>query len=80
MTREVHEGTSPRRWLSVAELAAEVGISDMSLYRLIRAGELPAVRLGRRLFVPAKVLDEMGDAALASGGTVSAAELFGGQS
>lgn len=73
-------GASERKLLSVAALAAEVGISQMSLYRLIRAGELPAVRMGHRIFVPARVVDQLGDAAMASGGTVSAAELFGGAS
>lgn len=66
-----------RRFLSVSQLAAEVGISQMSLYRLIRAGELPAVKFGSRILVPAGVLDQLGEAALASGGTVTAAELFG---
>lgn len=66
--------------LSVAQVAAEVGISQMSLYRLIRAGELPAVRLGGRIFVPAMVIEQLSEAAMASGGTVTAAELFGSAS
>ena len=72
--------TSRRALLSVAQVASEVGISQMSLYRLIRAGELPAVRLGGRIFVPAKVIEQLSEAAMASGGTVSAAELFGSAS
>ena len=71
---------SRRALLSVAQVAAEVGISQMSLYRLIRAGELPAVRLGGRIFVPAKVIEQLSEAAMASGGTVTAAELFGSAS
>lgn len=67
-------GDAGRRWLSIAELAAELGMSQMTLYRVIAAGEFPAVRIGRRLFVPARVLDEMGDAALATGRTVTAAD------
>ena len=71
-------GRAERRWLSVADLAAELGMSQMTLYRVIAAGEFPAVRIGRRLVVPAKVLDEMTSAALTAGGTVSAADWCGG--
>ena len=63
-----------RRWLSVAELARELGMSQMTLYRVIAAGEFPAVRIGRRLVVPARVLEDMADAALATGTTVDTAD------
>lgn len=76
MSQESQAGR--RGLLSVAQLAAEVGISQMSLYRLIKAGHLPSVRLGSRIFVPSKVVDQLTEAAMASGGTVTAAELFGG--
>jgi len=63
-----------RQWLSISELAKELGMSQMTLYRVIAAGEFPAVRIGRRLFVPARVLDQLAEAALATGHEVSAAE------
>jgi excisionase family DNA binding protein len=63
-----------RRWLSVAELAVELGMSPMTLYRAIAAGEFPAVRIGRRLVVPARVLEDMADAALSTGTTVDTAD------
>ena len=63
-----------RRWLSVAELARELGMSQMTLYRVIAAGEFPAVRIGRRLVVPARVLEDMAAAALATGTTVDTAD------
>ncbi len=66
-----------RRWLSVAELAAELGMCQMTLYRAIAAGEFPAVRIGRRLVVPARVLDQMLDAALGTGRVVKAADWAG---
>ena len=56
-----------RRWLSVAEVAAE-------LYRVIKAGQFPAVRVGRRLVIPAAALDAMAAAAVASGAPVSAGD------
>ena len=60
--------------MSVAELARELGMSQMTLYRVIAAGEFPAVRIGRRLVVPARVLEDMADAALATGTTVETAD------
>ena len=66
--------TAERRWLSVAELARELGMSPMTLYRAIAAGEFPAVRIGRRIVVPARVLDDMAAAALAMGTTVDSSD------
>ena len=62
------------RWLSVAELARELGMSQMTLYRVIAAGQFPAVRIGRRLVVPAQVLEDMAAEALATGATVDTAD------
>ena len=67
-------GGQERRWLSVAELARELGMSQMTLYRAIAAGEFPAVRIGRRLVVPARVLEEMAATALATATTVDVAD------
>lgn len=67
-----------RQWLSVSEVAEELGMSQMTLYRLIDRGEFPAVRFGRRLTIPARVLEELAAAALARGCTVHAAEWRGG--
>ena len=66
--------THERRWLSVAELAVELGMSPMTLYRAIAAGEFPAVRIGRRIVVPARVLDDMAAAALTMGTTVDSSD------
>ncbi|TCC35234.1 DNA-binding protein [Kribbella sindirgiensis] len=46
----------------------------MTLYRVIQAKSFPAVRVGRRLFIPSQALDDMAAAAIASGGVVDAAE------
>jgi excisionase family DNA binding protein len=40
------------RFLTVAEVAALMRVSKMSVYRLIHAGELEAVRFGRSFRVP----------------------------
>lgn len=36
-----------RPLLTAAEVAAQLRVSTMTIYRLIRGGELPAVRVGR---------------------------------
>ena len=74
MNPAVSKPSQRREWMSIAEAARELGLSQMTLYRVIAAGEFPAVRIGRRLFVPTRVLDQLADAALASGQLVSAAE------
>ena len=50
-----------------------LGMSAMTLYRAINAGEFPAVRIRGRLIVPAKALDAMADLAVAERTVVDAA-------
>lgn len=64
-----------RRFLSVAEAANELGLSEMTLYRLIQAKAFPAVKVGRRLFVPSQVLDDAHDKAVVTGRVVDTATL-----
>ena len=40
------------RFLTVAEVAAVMRVSKMTVYRLVHGGELPAVRVGRSFRVP----------------------------
>lgn len=61
------------RFLSVAEQADELGISEVTLYRAIKAGEFPAVRIRGRVVIPAGAVAAMADAALAGGTAVDAA-------
>ncbi|MDN5852373.1 MAG: helix-turn-helix domain-containing protein [Actinomycetia bacterium] len=58
---------------SVAEVARMFGMSPMTVYRAIAAGEFPAVRIRGRLIVPARALEEMIDAAIADQSMVDAA-------
>lgn len=48
-----------RLTVSVEEAGALLGISRAFAYELAARGELPCVRLGRRLLVPRKALDEL---------------------
>ena len=40
------------RFLTVAEVAAVMRVSKMTVYRLVHSGELPAARVGRSFRVP----------------------------
>lgn len=46
------------RFLTVAEVAALMRVSKMTVYRLVHAGELPAVRFGRSYRVPESAVVE----------------------
>lgn len=45
------------RFLTVVEVADLMRVSRMTVYRLVHAGELPAVRVGRSFRVPQDALD-----------------------
>jgi excisionase family DNA binding protein len=45
-------------FLTVAEVAALMRVSKMTVYRLVHAGELPAVRVGRSFRVPEEAVNE----------------------
>ncbi|MDP9441136.1 MAG: helix-turn-helix domain-containing protein [Actinomycetota bacterium] len=47
-----------RLTLSVEEAANVLGISRALAYELVRRGELPRLRLGRRVVVPRKALED----------------------
>jgi excisionase family DNA binding protein len=60
------------RFFSVAQTARMFGMSEMTLYRAIHAGQFPAVRIRGRFIVPAKAIEHMVDAAVARGELVDA--------
>lgn len=62
------------RFYSVSEAAKIVRTAPVTLYRAIREGEFPAVRIRGRLIVPARALDAMVSTAIAEGSLVDAAE------
>lgn len=64
----------PRAFYNVRETARMFGMSAMTLYRAIEAGEFPAVRIRGRLIIPARAIDEMVAAALRDGTQVDAAD------
>ncbi len=38
---------SDSQFLTIAEVAAKIRVSKMTVYRIVHSGELPAVRVGR---------------------------------
>jgi excisionase family DNA binding protein len=46
------------KFLTVAEVAAVMRVSRMTVYRLVHSGELPAVRVGRSFRVPERAVHE----------------------
>ena len=46
------------RFLTVAEVASIMRVSKMTVYRLVHAGELPAIRVGRSFRVPENAVHE----------------------
>jgi excisionase family DNA binding protein len=47
-------GVSDVKFLTIAEVAAVMRVSKMTVYRLVHGGELPAVRVGRSFRVSEK--------------------------
>jgi excisionase family DNA binding protein len=47
-----------QRLLTAGEVAEQLRVSTMTVYRLIRRGELPAVRVGRNYRVRVEHLDQ----------------------
>jgi excisionase family DNA binding protein len=48
----------PRKAYTVAEVAAMTGLSVDAVYDLCASGELPSRKVGRRVIIPAKAVDE----------------------
>ena len=46
------DNISEAKFLTIAEVAAQMRVSKMTVYRLVHSGDLPAVRVGRSVRVP----------------------------
>ena len=46
------------RFLTVAEVAAVMRVSKMTVYRMVHSADLPAVRVGRSFRVPEKAVHD----------------------
>lgn len=50
---------SAPRFLTVAEVAQLARVSRMTVYRMVHAGDLPAIRVGKSFRVPEAAVEEM---------------------
>jgi excisionase family DNA binding protein len=55
---DVARPLSEVRFLTVAEVAALMRVSKMTVYRLVHGGGLPAVRVGRSFRVPEQAVHD----------------------
>ena len=56
--------TTKERWtLSIEEAAERLGIGRSLAYDMATTGDLPTIRLGRRLLVPIRAVEKMLDRA-----------------
>lgn len=54
----IGDSVSEVKFLTVAEVAASMRVSKMTVYRLVHAGDLPAARVGRSFRVPENAVNE----------------------
>jgi excisionase family DNA binding protein len=55
--------TLDRITLTVEEAGTRLGISRTLAYELVRRGEIPSIRLGRRVLVPIRALERLVESA-----------------
>jgi excisionase family DNA binding protein len=66
--RPVEPALADVKFLTVAEVAAVMRVSKMTVYRMVHGGELPAIRVGRSFRVPEKAVhDYLRDAYIEAG-------------
>ena len=66
--RQVEPQLSDVKFLTVAEVAALMRVSKMTVYRMVHSGELPAIRVGRSFRVPEQAVhDYLRDAFIEAG-------------
>ncbi len=58
MSTNPDRSLSDVHFLTVAEVAAMMRVSKMTVYRLVHNGELPAVRVGRSFRVPEQAVSD----------------------
>jgi excisionase family DNA binding protein len=53
----VQPGNDRSRFVTVSEVAEQLRVSNMTVYRLVQSGQLPAVRVGRSYRIRADDVD-----------------------
>lgn len=55
----MHETPAPMRFLTVQEVADTMRVSSMTVYRMVHAGEIPAIRFGRSFRIPESAMEQL---------------------
>lgn len=55
------DGQSQRRTISIEEAGRQLGLSRNSAYQAAGRGEIPTIKIGRRLLVPVVAFDRLLD-------------------
>ncbi len=66
---------SPRLFLTVSETATALRVDAATIYRAIRAGTFPAVRVRGRYVIPVRAVEELATRAVETGGCVDASDV-----
>jgi excisionase family DNA binding protein len=66
------QGPEVADWLTPKDLQHELRIGERLCYRLLRAGEIPSVRIGNLYRVRKEVLEELRDQAIPDRSAISA--------
>jgi len=53
------DGLADMRFLTVAEVADLMRVSNMTVYRLVHSGEVPAIRFGRSFRIPESAVEQL---------------------
>lgn len=48
-----------RQTITVEEFAQAVGLAPVSVYRTVKRGEIPSIRIGRRFMIPRTALERL---------------------
>lgn len=63
-----------KRFLTTGETATLLGLSEATLYRAIRDGEFPAIKVRGRYVIPSKVIDQLEELAMTDRRVVNTAD------
>ena len=67
--------SAPRLFLTVGETAAALRVDRATIYRAIRSGTFPAVRVRGRYVVPSRAVDELATRAVDTGSCVDTSDI-----
>ena len=59
MAADIENDRGPPRVYDVKAVAQALGLSRNTVYELIRQGQIPSVRLGRRILIPREALENL---------------------